>query len=125
MPELPEITVLARQMKAELVGKTISNMAILQPKILNTSEEAFREALIGARLLDVTHHGKWIKVQTTQGWFLLCLGMGGEVLLIAGDELPEKHRLVLDFDDGTRLAVNFWWPESWVQLWQLIGCFRL
>ena len=109
MPELPEITVLARQMKAELIGKTITGMAILQPKILNTSEEAFREALIGGRFLDVTHHGKWIVVHTTQGWFLLCLGMGGEVLLVKGDEFPEKRRLILDLDDGNHLVVNFWW----------------
>ena len=109
MPELPEITVLARQMKAELVGKTISSMDILQPKILNTTEDAFREALTGAQFLDVTHQGKWIKVQTTQGWLMLSLGMGGEILLIEGDEFPEKRRLILDFDDGTHLVVNFWW----------------
>jgi formamidopyrimidine-DNA glycosylase len=109
MPELPEITVLARQMKAELVGKTISGMEVLQPKILNTAEETFREALTGAQFLDVKHQGKWIKIQTTQGWLMLSLGMGGEILLVKGDVFPEKRRLILDFDDGTHLVVNFWW----------------
>ena len=37
------------------------------------------------------------------------LGMGGELLLVTRDTLPEKHRLIFDFDDGTCLAVNFWW----------------
>jgi formamidopyrimidine-DNA glycosylase len=109
MPELPEITVLARQMKNELVGKTFTSIEVLQPKCLNVPEDAFVEALTGARLLDVTHRGKWIFVETTQGWLLLSLGMGGEILLTTRDALPEKYRLVFDFDDGTCLAVNFWW----------------
>jgi formamidopyrimidine-DNA glycosylase len=109
MPELPEITVLARQMKTELVGKTFTSIEVLQPKCLNVSKEAFVEALTGARLLDVTHRGKWLFVETTQGWLLLNLGMGGEILLAARDTLPEKHRLIFDFDDETCLVVNFWW----------------
>jgi formamidopyrimidine-DNA glycosylase len=109
MPELPEITVLARQMKTELVGKTLTSIEVLQPKCLNVSEEAFVDALTGARLLDVTHRGKWIFVETTQGWLLLGLGMGGEILLTTRDALPEKVRLIFDFDDGTCLAINFWW----------------
>jgi formamidopyrimidine-DNA glycosylase len=60
MPELPEITVLARQMKSELLGKGITHVEVLQPKCLNLPEEAFAKALTAARLLDVTHHGKWI-----------------------------------------------------------------
>jgi formamidopyrimidine-DNA glycosylase len=109
VPELPEMTVLARQMKNELVGKTLTNIEVLQPKCLNVPEEAFVEALTGAQLLDVTHRGKWIFVETTQGWLLLSLGMGGEILLTTRDTLPEKYRLIFDFDDDTCLAVNFWW----------------
>jgi len=109
MPELPEITVLARQMKAELVGKTFTNIEVLQPKCLNVPPETFVDALSGAQLLDVTHRGKWLFVETTQGWLLLNLGMGGEVLLTTRDALPEKYRLIFDFDDGDCLAINFWW----------------
>ncbi len=109
MPELPEIAVLARQMKKELVGKTFTGVEVLQPKCLNVPEETFIAALTGARLRDVTHRGKWIFVETSQGWLLLSLGMGGEILLVTRDTLPEKHRLILDFDDNTCLAINFWW----------------
>lgn len=109
MPELPEITVLAGQMKAALVGKTIIGIEVLQPKCLNIAEEEFCEVLTGARLLDVTYRGKWLLVETTQGWLLLNLGMGGEILLVTQDRLPEKCRLIFDFDDDTCLTVNFWW----------------
>ncbi|MBC8446176.1 MAG: Fpg/Nei family DNA glycosylase [Chloroflexi bacterium] len=109
MPELPEITVLARQMRQELVGKTINDIEVLQPKCLNVPPEEFRAALSWAEILDVTPRGKWLQVQTTQGWLLLNLGMGGEILLASRDRLPEKHRLIFDLDDGTALVVNFWW----------------
>jgi len=109
MPELPEIAVLAHQMKTELVGKTFTGIEVLQPKCLNVSKEAFVEGLTGARLLNVTHRGKWLFVETTQGWLLLNLGMGGEILLTTRDTLPEKYRLIFDFDDDTCLAINFWW----------------
>ena len=109
VPELPEIALLARQMRGELVGKTLADIQVLQPKCLNVPEDEFRNELIGARLLDVTHRGKWLFAETTQGWLLLSLGMGGEILLVTPDTLPEKRRLVLVFDDDTCLAVNFWW----------------
>jgi formamidopyrimidine-DNA glycosylase len=35
--------------------------------------------------------------------------MGGEILLVTRQTLPEKYRLVFDFDDQRCLAVNFWW----------------
>jgi formamidopyrimidine-DNA glycosylase len=109
MPELPEIAVLARQMKAELVGKTLAGIEVQQPKCLNLPVETFVESLTGAQLRDVSHCGKWLSVETTQGWLLLNLGMGGEILLVTRQTLPEKHRLIFDFDDDTCLAVNFWW----------------
>ena len=114
MPELPEITVLARQMQAELVGKTFAGTEVLQPKCLNVDPEVFDDGLRSARIVDVTPHGKWIIVETTRGWLLLNLGMGGEILLVTRETLPEKYRLILDFDDGTSLAINHWW---WCSQW--------
>jgi formamidopyrimidine-DNA glycosylase len=109
MPELPEITCFARDMNQALVGKTIFNVEVLQPKSLNMPVEEFTSALVGAKLKSVSAHGKWLLNDTTQGWLLLNLGMGGEILLVTRTSLPEKRRLIFDFDDNTCLAVNFWW----------------
>jgi formamidopyrimidine-DNA glycosylase len=89
MPELPEIIIFARQMKKELVGKTIGAIEVLQPKSLNVPEEEFVAGLTGAQITDVTPRGKWLFVETPQGWLLLSLGMGGEIL-----------RLQLSIDKG-------------------------
>jgi formamidopyrimidine-DNA glycosylase len=91
MPELPEIVVFSRDMRKALVGRTIADVQVLQPKCLNVPVEAL------------------LQVETTQGWLLFSLGMGGEILLTDRDHLPEKLRLVFDLDDDTCLAVNFWW----------------
>jgi formamidopyrimidine-DNA glycosylase len=109
MAELPEIYKISQQMKAELVGKTISGIEVGQPKCLNISPEAFTIALNGASIADVSYRGKWIFVDTNQGWLLLCLGMGGEILLVNRTTLPEKHRFIIDFSDYSCLAINFWW----------------
>jgi formamidopyrimidine-DNA glycosylase len=109
MPELPEITVRAREMKRELLGKRITGVDVLQPKCLNMPEGEFTDALTGAEVQDVMNKGKWLFVGTSNGWLLLNLGMGGEMLLVTPDTLPEKRRLVFDFDDGSCLSVNFWW----------------
>jgi formamidopyrimidine-DNA glycosylase len=109
MPELPEIFNRAAEMKKELSGKTIAVIEILQPKCLNISKAAFSRALKGARIQDVTFHGKWIYVLTSQGRLLLNLGMGGEILLVTRNTLPAKQRLIFDFSDQTCLSVNFWW----------------
>lgn len=109
MPELPEIAVFARDMHKELVGRTIRSVEVLQPKCLNLPEAEFQDALTGAQIRAVTPHGKWLQVETSQGWWLLNLGMGGEILLVDRDRLPEKRRLLFDLDDGATVAINFWW----------------
>lgn len=109
MPELPEIMNLAQQMHAALVGKTIGAIEVLQPKSLNVPEAAFIDYLKAANIRSVTARGKWLFVETTQGWLLLNLGMGGEIRLCTRQTLPEKVRCIFDFEDGHCLAVNFWW----------------
>ncbi len=109
MPELPEVASRAREMQKELVGKTIAEIEVLQPKCLNVSARKLKNTLEGAELLEVTYHGKWIFTKTTQGYLLLNLGMGGDVFLGPRDELPEKRQAVFFFDDGTALSFRFWW----------------
>ena len=109
MPELPEIISRARGMSAELPGKIISAIEVTQPKCLNVPLAEFKAGLQGARLGKTTCRGKWLFTETNQGWFLLNLGMGGEIRLATRSSLPEKYRLLFDFSDESYLTVNFWW----------------
>lgn len=117
MPELPEITILADQMNRELAGRRLDDAEIIQPKSLNLPVEAFKARLAGQQIERAYAHGKWIVVVTTDGYLLINLGMGGEVLLRPGrHNLPEKYRLILDLEGGDCLAISFWWFGSvhWV-----------
>jgi formamidopyrimidine-DNA glycosylase len=109
MPEYPEIAARTAEMTELLTGKTISAIEVLQPKCLNVTEERFKEGLIGATLSETMQRGKWLCTETRQGWLLLNMGMGGEILLVDRAHLPEKRRLIFDFSDGSCLSVNFWW----------------
>lgn len=109
MPELPEIASRAREMNAALPGKTITSIEVLQPKCLNIPVEDFSRALTRATIQEVSYRGKWIMTRTNQGWLLINLGMGGEILLTNRQAMPEKYRIVFDFSDGACLAINFWW----------------
>lgn len=109
MPEVPEIASRAREMDKALKGKTFHSIEILQPKSLNMPPEEFTLRLSGAVISGVQYHGKWLQVDTSQGWLLINLGMGGEILLVDRHSLPAKRRLIFDFSDGTCLSINFWW----------------
>jgi formamidopyrimidine-DNA glycosylase len=110
MPELPEIMNLAAQMQRELVGKTIADVQVKQPKSLNLPVEAFRQAVVGQKLVGCEARGKWLVNTLSSGWLLINLGMGGEALYHTRQEdIPVKHRLLFTFADDTYLSLNFWW----------------
>jgi formamidopyrimidine-DNA glycosylase len=113
MPELPEITVLAQQMDEALVGRRFIGVEIEQPKCLNLRPEVFADCVVGQQFERAYPHGKWVVTVTTDGYVLVNLGMGGEVLLRPGrHDLPEKWRVILDLDGGECLTFSFWWFGS-------------
>lgn len=109
MPELPEIACRAAEMDAELARRAIRDVEVIQPKCLNVPVEVFRAGLLGAVIRGVTHHGKWLFVETSTGHLLLNLGMGGEILLVPSNRLPEKWQVRFALDRDETVAVHFWW----------------
>lgn len=109
MPELPEVASRAKEIQKLLIGKTIADIEVLQPKCLNVTPRRLKSALRGAELLEANYRGKWIFTRTTKGYLLLNFGMGADALLVSGDELPEKRQVVIFFDDGTAFSFRFWW----------------
>jgi len=45
--ELPELTILGRQMRKELLGKRVSQVEVANPKCLNMSFGQFQKAVVG------------------------------------------------------------------------------
>ncbi len=111
MPELPELTVLASQMRRELTGKLILRAECLQPKCSNVEPGQLDVTLSGRRVGETTNKGKWLFMPAEPGYTLLInLGMGADMVRFApGGPLPPKYQFRLDLEDGSGFTIRFWW----------------
>jgi len=111
MPELPEITVIARQMDKETAGKRIANIEARQPKNLNMSVQKFVKTAKGKTVNNVSSKGKWIFIKLDPAYCMLInRGMNADVLhFTPNQELPEKYHFKLTFTDKTGFTIQFQW----------------
>lgn len=111
MPELPEIVILAEQLRQTTVGKEIVDVVALQPKNLNIPVDRFVEQIIGQKIVSVEPHGKWIFVKLSEETYLLLnLGMGGDLLYFeSSQDLSDSYKFKLSFSDGSGFTINFAW----------------
>jgi formamidopyrimidine-DNA glycosylase len=111
MPELPEITVIARQMNNEIKGKRIADFEVKQPKNLNIPVPEFTRTAEGKLIHNVSSRGKWLFIKLDPSYFMLInLGMGAELLYFNPTrKLPEKYHFKLTFADKTGFTAHFWW----------------
>lgn len=111
MIELPEAVTIARQMSAELAGKRIASAvrgnAPHKFAFYSRTPEEYAAILAGKTMGAAADHGSLILAQVEPGW-VLALGCGGERILYhkGADTLPQKHQLLLNYDDGTHLSVT-------------------
>ncbi len=114
MPELPEVETIAqrlRQGSAEfppILNKRISAVHLLWDRTLATPELIqFEARLVGQSVQAIHRRGKFLILSLTDGFLLFHLRMSGDLWIEpAKAPLAPHHRLVLDFEDGTRLAFN-------------------
>ena len=112
MPELPDIVVLARSLDECLKNERIADVAVYQPKCLNVSAEAFRDAVSGRCVVRAWQRGKWALLDLDRDWRVaLNLGMGGEVCVHGAGESPDpkRERVVFTFASDRQLWAHFWW----------------
>ncbi|MDH5460586.1 MAG: Fpg/Nei family DNA glycosylase [Candidatus Bathyarchaeota archaeon] len=111
MPELPEITVIARQMHKETAGKRIADIEARQPKNLNISVQEFVKTAKGKRVNNVSSKGKWIFIKLDPAYYLLInRGMNADLLYFTPNQtLPEKYQFKLTFNDKTGFTIQFQW----------------
>lgn len=111
MAELPELTILQRQMHDALSGRTIALIEVLQEKCLNVPVAEAVSSLTGRRITAVTRRGKWLYLHLEpEIYLLLNLGMGAELIHHSpGAAVPEKYQLRIGLDDGSGFTCRFWW----------------
>jgi formamidopyrimidine-DNA glycosylase len=114
MIEMPEATTLARQMNAELTGKTISNFGRGNKTHkflwLNRPDDEYEAILPGLTVTGASSFGRSIYLNLGDH-MLWWNDAGGKILYHApGENLPKNFHLVWNFVDGSALtyALKMW-----------------
>jgi formamidopyrimidine-DNA glycosylase len=109
VPELPEVETVARDLRAELVGRRFLSAWVSQPGVLRFPvASVFTAALPGRGVESVTRRGKYIFARLGGGEDLvLHLGMTGHLSVVAPEAPPVKHtHLRAGLDDGRELRFD-------------------
>ena len=111
MFELPEYTILARQINKTLLGKTIKkgNLGNSPHKFVwyNCTHDEFTKLTRGKILGKAHVQGRWLILSLESGYNLVLGECGGRILYHPADtELPEKYHLWLEFDDGSSFTAT-------------------
>jgi formamidopyrimidine-DNA glycosylase len=114
MPELPEVETFVRILgegqpdRPAIVGRQILEARLLWPRTLAMPEPGlFQHQIVGQRIERIGRRGKFLRLHLSQAELLIHLRMSGDLLVEPSDSpLAVHHRLILDLDDGRRLAFN-------------------
>lgn len=111
MFELPEYTVLAKQINQTLQGKIIKagSLGNTPHKFVwyNRRQDEFASLTSGKVVGKATVKGRWLFILLEPGYTLLFGECGGKILLHQpGEKLPKKYHLYLEFTDGSFLTAT-------------------
>ena len=82
MPELPEVETVKNKLKKMVQGKTIIDVNILYPGMIeypNVLE--FKRQITGETILDIKRRGKWLMFELDHYYLLSHLRMEGKYLI--------------------------------------------
>ena len=119
MIELPEAAVLAKQINEAVVGKKIKYViAAHTPHKLawyfGDSQE-YKSLLTGKVISEATSYGGQVEITAGKAKLLFSDGVNLRYYN-EGEKLPDKHQLLLEFDDGSSLV-------GWVQMYGGLSAF--
>jgi len=90
MPELPEVEVTRRGLASQLAGRTISGVAVREPRLRwPVPREVL--ALAGRTVRAITRRGKYLLLDCGDGHLILHLGMSGSLRVLPPGTPAGKH----------------------------------
>ena len=107
MPELPEVEIASRQLRAWLQGRRVVSARAERSRVIRGQTPARFASLAGHRLTDIERFGKWMLLSFDGGEGLVShLGMTGKWIRRGAQDPPPSHvRASLALDDGN--AVDY------------------
>ena len=109
MIELPEARTIARDLRAEIVGKTVvavgGDFTGHRFTFYSGDLDEYQRRLVGQRVDGIVDRNFYVEI--VLGDCLLLLRDGANVrYFVPGDKRPAKSKLLLEFDDGSALNVT-------------------
>ena len=106
MPELPEVETTVRGLARVLDGRRITSVEARRPDLRRALPEDLGQRLTGARVTGLRRRAKYGLIDTERGDTLVFhLGMSGR-WRVDPRELEKHDHLVVEMDDGRRVALN-------------------
>jgi formamidopyrimidine-DNA glycosylase len=108
MPELPEVETVCRSLRPHVVGRTISRVRVLEPRLRVMASARDHEALTGKRVEEVARLAKYILLNLSDGHvWIFHLGMSGKLICVAPDTARRKHdHIIATLEDGVELRYH-------------------
>lgn len=105
MPELPEVETVRKGLEKLVVGKTIKEVTVLWPRIIEAPEsELFAHQLIGQKIEKMERRGKFLIFKLTNYDMISHLRMEGKYETHNPEDDRTKHtHVIFTFTDGTEL----------------------
>ena len=131
MPELPEVETIRIGLSNLLPGSVIKNVEHNWPKSFPNAPADVQQFMISSKVVEVKRRAKVLIINLSSGYSLVIhLKMTGQLVFIgqqrfgAGhpnrdliDELPAKStRVIIDFEDGSKLFFNDQRKFGWMRL---------
>lgn len=118
MPELPEVETTRRGILPVVVGATIGDVQVWQPRLRCAVPSDLRARLRGDCIVDVERRGKYLLLRLRRGTLLIHLGMSGSLRIVASGAPRRTHDHIefllasgecLRYHDPRRFGVVTWW----------------
>lgn len=109
MPEIPDLNIFSKNLAKKLVGKTLTQIAVIVARKLKVPESDLKDAFEGQKLLAIIREGKELHFAFENGHVLgLHLMLHGTMYWYEGKNENKFTIAELMFSDGSGLAITDW-----------------
>lgn len=91
MPELPEVEITRRGIEPFVLGKTITGVAVRNPKLRQRVPRNLAKLVVGQRVRRLRRRGKYLVFECDGGSLIVHLGMSGSLRVTDPQSAPRKH----------------------------------
>ena len=108
MPELPEVETVCRSLRPHLVGRKITGIEVIEPRLRARVDQNALAQVIGKTVVAVGRKGKYILIRLAGGWvWVFHLGMSGKLICVAPQSVRRKHdHIVVSLTGGAEFRYH-------------------